>query len=127
MEGEGGWINGNSIHFIKLTALPDTPPSPPTFNFTVVTSTGDSVHLQSQSPGGTAGVTRGTDEQRWGGGVWGGRGGGEAATDLLLWDEGVPGFSSGDCFPTLLPYGNRRRRSGGGGGGGGVISKGWGS
>lgn len=72
MEGEGGWVNGNSIHFIKLTALPDTPPSPPPFNFTVVTSTGDSVHLQSQSPGGTAGVTRGTDEQRWGGGDEGG-------------------------------------------------------
>lgn len=53
----------------------------------------------------------------------GGMRGGEAATDLLLWDEGVPGFSSGDCFSTLLPYGNRRRRSGGGGGGGGVISR----
>lgn len=57
------------------------------------------------------------------GGVGGGDGGGEAATDLLLWDEGVPGFSSGDCFSTLLPYGNRRRRSGGGGAGGGVISR----
>lgn len=50
---------------------------------------------------------------------WSGEGGAEGATDLLLWDEGVPGFSSGDCFLSLLPYGNRRRRSNGSGGGGG--------